>query len=90
MIHVYYFRVKEYTTPECTFEIACTKGTYIRSLAHDLGKQIGCGAYLKTLRRTVSGEFNVKDAKPLKDILDLDLGALAKTLIAPTPQAGSR
>ena len=50
LIHIYYFRIKEYTTPACTFEIACTKGTYVRSLAHDLGQQIGCGAYLKTLR----------------------------------------
>lgn len=90
LIHVYYFRVKDYTAPECTFEIACTKGTYIRSLAHDLGKQIGCGAFLKTLRRTVSGDFNVKDARPLKDILDLDLGALTKILIAPTPLVSSR
>ena len=90
LIHVYYFRVKDYAAPECTFEIACTKGTYIRSLAHDLGKQIGCGAYLKTLRRTVSGNFNVNEARTLKDILDLDLGTLAKTLIAPTPQADLR
>jgi len=90
LIQVYYFRVKDYTAPECTFEIACTKGTYIRSLAHDLGKQIGCGAYLKTLRRTVSGDFNVKDARPLNDILDQDLGTLSKSLIVPTPLASSR
>ncbi|MDA0750201.1 MAG: tRNA pseudouridine(55) synthase TruB [Verrucomicrobia bacterium] len=90
LIHIYYFRIKDYTAPECTFEIACTKGTYVRSLAHDLGKQVGCGAFLKTLRRTVSGDFNIKDARPLKDILDMDLGELTKCLITPTPLASSR
>jgi tRNA pseudouridine55 synthase len=90
LIHIYYFRIKDYTAPECTFEIACTKGTYVRSLAHDLGKQVGCGAFLKTLRRTISGDFNIKDARPLKDILDMDLGELTKCLIIPTPLASSR
>lgn len=89
LIHIYFFRIKDYTSPECTFEIACTKGTYVRSLAHDLGQQIGCGAFLKTLRRTVSGDFNIKDARPLHDILDLNLAELTKTLIVPTPLAKS-
>ncbi len=44
------------------FRVACTKGTYVRSLAHELGQKLGCGAHLATLRRVVSGKFNVADA----------------------------
>jgi hypothetical protein len=45
--------------PLGTFRIACTKGTYVRSIAHDLGQKLSCGAHLKTLRRTESGQFLV-------------------------------
>lgn len=44
------------------FRVVCSKGTYIRSLANDLGRAAGCGAYLSLLRRTKIGEFNVRDA----------------------------
>jgi tRNA pseudouridine55 synthase len=47
------------------FSIACTSGTYIRSIAHDLGVKLGCGAHLETLRRTRIGPFDAKDAVPL-------------------------
>ncbi len=51
--------------PEVSLEIECSKGTYIRSLAHDLGQALGCGAYLKTLARTAYGPFNIDAAVPL-------------------------
>jgi tRNA pseudouridine55 synthase len=50
--------------PEISLEIECSKGTYIRSLAHDLGQALGCGACLKTLRRTRCGIFDIKEAVP--------------------------
>jgi tRNA pseudouridine55 synthase len=49
---------------EIDFEVHVSKGTYIRSLAHDIGQVLGCGAYLSALRRTAIGEFHVKDAFP--------------------------
>lgn len=49
------------------FEVSCGKGTYIRSLAHDIGQALGSGAYLSTLRRTHSSGFSVDDAWNLKD-----------------------
>jgi tRNA pseudouridine55 synthase len=49
-------------------KIACSKGTYIRTLCHDLGKRLGCGAHMNSLRRTRSGDFYIKDAIRLKDI----------------------
>jgi tRNA pseudouridine55 synthase len=49
--------------------VSCTKGTYVRSLAHDLGQNLGCGAHLTALRRVASGKFDIRDALPLEDIL---------------------
>jgi tRNA pseudouridine55 synthase len=54
LIHVYTYRFLKYEEPVGTFRVACTKGTYVRSLAHDLGKKLGCGAHLETLRRVSS------------------------------------
>lgn len=54
--------------PYVSFSVECSKGTYIRSLANDIGKKIGCGAYLSALRRTEIAEFNVNDALTVEDI----------------------
>lgn len=51
-----------YTYPTLSLHIVCSKGTYIRSLAHDLGLLLGCGAHLCELRRLRSGSFHVKDS----------------------------
>lgn len=62
--------VSEFSTtlqyPEVHFKIVCSTGTYIRSLANDLGKQLGCGAYLSALCRTRIGDFHLKDAMTLE------------------------
>lgn len=50
-----------YTYPDLILNIACSKGTYIRSIAHDLGKSLGCGAYLKKLTRTRCGPYHLAD-----------------------------
>ena len=65
LVHVYSFRFGAYTEPLGSFRVACTKGTYVRSLVHDLGQNLGCGAHLASLRRSVSGKFDIKDAHPL-------------------------
>ncbi len=71
LIHVYNFRFSSYEEPIGAFRLACTKGTYVRSIAHDLGQKLGCGAHLATLRRVTSGKFDVAHAKPLEDVLKL-------------------
>jgi tRNA pseudouridine55 synthase len=53
-----------------SFRIACTKGTYIRSIAHDFGKKMNAGAYLSSLRRTKSGNFSVDNAWQLSDLIE--------------------
>jgi len=71
LVHIYSFRFTEYQEPHGTFRIACTKGTYVRSIAHDLGQKIGCGAHLAALRRTDAGRFSVADALALDQALAL-------------------
>ncbi len=61
-ITIHSFQITHFNLPEIDFEITCSKGTYIRSIARDLGELLGCGAYLKTLRRTQIGIFSVADA----------------------------
>jgi len=89
LIHIYNFRFTDYHEPLGAFRIACTKGTYVRSLAHDLGRKLGCGAHLATLRRTVSGKFDVADAKPLAEVLQLSTAELEKRVIPFLKLAGS-
>jgi len=81
LIHVYDFRFSSYTEPIGLFRIACTKGTYVRALAHELGQKLACGAHLATLRRTASGNFDVQDAIPFEDVLKLSSGDLQKRII---------
>lgn len=56
-----------YSYPEVHFKITCSTGTYIRSLAHDLGQELGCGGYLSVLCRTRIGEFQLKDALSMEE-----------------------
>lgn len=81
LIHIYNFRFTDYREPIGTFKLACTKGTYVRSIAHDLGQKLGCGAHLATLRRTVSGKFDVADAKPLDEVLKFSIAELEKRVM---------
>ncbi len=81
LIHIYKFRFSNYEEPEAQFRVACTKGTYIRSLVHDLGQKVGCGAHLSQLRRTSSGQFDVKDALPLEKVLTLTENQLGDRVI---------
>lgn len=81
LIHIYNFRFTEYTEPLGTFKLACTKGTYVRSVAHDLGNKLGCGAHLTTLRRAVSGKFDVADARTLDQVMNMSTAELEKRVI---------
>jgi tRNA pseudouridine55 synthase len=56
----------DWQPPELTVDVHCSAGTYIRSLAHDLGQALGCGAHLAGLRRTASGAFRVEEAVSLE------------------------
>jgi tRNA pseudouridine55 synthase len=62
MVQIYGIDVIQYDYPSLKLEVRCGKGTYIRSLARDLGKRLGCGALVQTLRRTRVGPFTVDGA----------------------------
>lgn len=64
------FVIEKIELPEVHFRITCSKGTYIRSIAHDFGKALGIGAHLSQLRRTKSGNFDVKEAWDLQDLIE--------------------
>ena len=72
-VSVHSFTIAPKTFPTIAFEVVCSKGTYIRSLAHDYGKALKSGAHLSSLRRTKIGDFNVNnaiDAASFKDLLE--------------------
>ena len=65
-IKVYNLELLEWAPPEAVIDVYCSSGTYVRSLAHDLGEKLGVGAHLIGLRRTKSGRFTLRDAVPLR------------------------
>ena len=68
-IEIYEIRLLDYEYPKLKIEVKCSTGTYIRQLAQDIGEALGCGAYCVELRRTRIGEYNVEDAKKVKEVL---------------------
>ncbi len=71
LIHVYRFELLDFTPPDVRFAVECTKGTYVRTLAHDIGQSLGVGAHLVQLRRTKIGKLDVANASSLDELLAL-------------------
>jgi tRNA pseudouridine55 synthase len=61
-VHVYAHEIREIRPQEIDFRVICSKGFYVRTYAHEIGKELGCGAHLANLRRTKSGRFTVEGA----------------------------
>jgi len=81
LVHIYNFRFSEYQEPFGTFRIGCTKGTYVRAIAHELGQKIGCGAHLAHLRRESSGKYDVQEAVPYEQVLNFSPAELQARII---------
>jgi tRNA pseudouridine55 synthase len=81
LVHIYTFRFGRYSEPVGQFQVACTKGTYVRTLAHDLGQKIGCGGHLASLRRLKSGVFDVANAITFEAVLKFSRKELEAHLI---------
>ena len=75
-----------FASPRIDFRLRCTKGTYVRTLAHDLGNRLGCGAHLSALRRTATDRFSVSQALTMEEIESLSLPEIERRLI-PVSQA---
>jgi tRNA pseudouridine55 synthase len=68
---IYELDLLSFELPYAVLRIRCSGGTYMRSLAHDLGEALGCGAHLESLRRTAAGEFSIGQAHTLEDLAQL-------------------
>ena len=80
-IRISRFDVARFDLPEVDFSLDCTKGTYVRSLANDIGEKIGCGGYLSGLRRIASDKFNLNDTITLERFLEATPEEISKALI---------
>ena len=85
-IRVMSWDLLRFESPLIDFRLRCTKGTYVRTLAHDLGNRLGCGAHLSALRRTATDKFSVAQALTMEEIEGLSIPDIEKRLI-PVSQA---
>ncbi|MFM6975325.1 MAG: tRNA pseudouridine(55) synthase TruB [Sphingobacteriaceae bacterium] len=69
-VHINEFEITHIDLPEVHFRVVCSKGTYIRSLANDFGKALGCGAYLSKLCRTKSGNYSLENAFEVMELVN--------------------
>lgn len=69
-VTIYSITITKIELPLCFITVDCAKGTYIRSLARDIGALLGCGGYLRSLRRTAIGEFRVENALRIDDVME--------------------
>lgn len=80
-VEIYGIEITNVTIPFITMKAICSKGTYIRSLAFDIGRKLGCGAHLAGLRRIKSGPFSLKDSVAMADIENSENDILKKRII---------
>jgi tRNA pseudouridine55 synthase len=85
-ITVYVFSLDSYQSPTIRFTVRCSTGTYIRSLAHDLGQVLGCGAHLTQLERTQVGRFSLGDSHTLDEIRDMEQSGQVQEFLIPLEQ----
>ena len=83
LVHIYDLRVTALDLPRVSFLMTCSKGTYVRTIATDIGRDLGCGAHLVEIRRHASGRFRIENAHPLADILTRTADQLREWLISP-------
>ena len=84
-VHIFAHEIKNVALPEVEFRVVCSKGFYVRTYAFDIGNDLGCGAHLKTLRRTKSGKFNLDHAVTIEDLKTKSRAEIAaKILSLPT------
>jgi len=81
-VHVYRYAINQIALPEIDFSVLCSKGFYVRTYAHDIGQTLGCGAHLKSLRRTKSGRFDVANAMTVNHIKELSREEITERILS--------
>lgn len=89
-IKIYQLKILTVALPEIRFEVTCSAGTYVRTLCADIGRQLGCGGHLKTLRRLSSGGLSVNRALTLEDLEQLCRTDMLTTHLIPMAQLVGR
>ena len=82
LVHVYRYKVDRIALPDIDFTVLCSKGFYVRTYAHDIGEVLGCGAHLKSLRRTTSGRFDVSNAITIDEIKNSSSDGIVKRVLS--------
>ena len=85
-VRIYEIDLRDFSPPEATFHVRCSKGTYIRTLCADIGEALGCGGAMAWLRRTKSGFFTIEDAVTLDELEKRNTDEIY-TLLMPTERA---
>ena len=86
-VEIEYIKVLRWDSPSLTVEVRCSPGTYIRSLAHDLGEALGCGAHLSALTRLASGHFTLEEAITLEELAAAFAAGRGRELLYPMEEA---
>lgn len=82
-VKIYELRIQEIELPRIRFTVSCSRGTYIRTLCHDIGEQLGCGGAMESLKRTKVGNFQIADALTLTQVEALrDAGGLEERILS--------
>ncbi|MCB1092048.1 MAG: tRNA pseudouridine(55) synthase TruB, partial [Verrucomicrobiae bacterium] len=82
LVHVYSHRIDAISLPVVDFTVVCSKGFYVRTYAHDIGEKLGCGAHLRSLRRTKSGKFGLERSVTFEELKHGDRRELLGRLLS--------
>jgi len=82
LVHIYRHEIREMRLPEVDFTVFCSKGFYVRTYAHDIGAELGCGGHLNSLRRTRSGRFTLDRAVSISELKNLPREELESRLLS--------
>ncbi len=86
LVRVYSLEVLHFDGSEAEIRVHCTAGTYLRGIAHEVGQLLGCGAHLKTLKRTASGDFKIEGARTLEKLAELAADGRIQEALVPAAQ----
>ena len=87
LIHVYSFKLLNFGVPDSAIEVHCSKGTYVRTLCHDVGAKLGCCGHLAGLRRMKSGKFDVANAVTVEQLKAMDKAVELEPYVVPIMRA---
>ena len=82
LVHIYRYSIDRIASPKIDFTVVCSKGFYVRTYAHDIGVELGCGAHLYSLRRVKSGRFDVANAISVEQIKNGEPSEIAARVLS--------